>query len=126
MTAIFKSFIPGRPVSKKNTKKVVRRYGRVLVIYSRQFLAWESVALPVLKRDFAGRQTIDKALEINLVFHFKDKRREPDVSNLVEAPQDALTKAGVIIDDRIIQVVKASKVFDGTEGTDVELYLVGD
>ena len=66
-----------------------------------------------------------RKIEIKLVFHFKNHQHEADVSNLVEAPQDALTKAGVIIDDKIIQVVSATKVFDGTEGTDIELYAVG-
>jgi len=122
---LFKIFIPGRPPSKKNTKKVVRRHGHTLVIYSKKFREWEALALPLLRRAQAGKKTIDQPLEISLRFHFKNHAAEADVSNLVEAPQDALTKAGVISDDKIIQVVRAEKIFDGTEGTDIELYEVG-
>lgn len=121
---LYKCFIPGRCPSKKNTKKVVRKYGRTLVIYSQVFKAWEQTALVYLKQSFLGREMIDQPLEIKLVFHFMNHRHEADVSNLVEAPQDALTKAGVIKDDKIIQVVRAQKVFLGREGTELELYAV--
>jgi Holliday junction resolvase RusA-like endonuclease len=124
MGLLFKCFIPGRPVSKKNTKKFVRRHGHVMVIYSKKFKDWESTAIPYIRQAFVGKQTIACHLEIRLVFHFKNHAHEADVSNLTEAPQDALEKALVIQNDRLIQRVIAEKVFDNTEGTDVELYAI--
>ena len=123
---MFECWIPGRPPSKKNTKKVVRRYGRTTVIYSKQFREWEQNALVYLKQAAIGYEVIDCPLEIKLIFHFRNHKNEADVSNLVEAPQDALTKAGVITDDKIIQVVHAQKVFEGREGISIELYSIDE
>lgn len=111
---LFSAFIPGRPPSKKNTKKFFR--GRV--IYSKQFREWEKIALTILKPE----KMIDEAINAKFTFHFKNRQAEADVSNLIEAPQDALQKANVISDDRLIHVVIGKKVFDGTEGTKIELF----
>lgn len=123
---LFEVFIPGRPPSKKNTKKVVRRHGQTFVIYSPQFKEWEKDALLILKKSYTDLNPIDQPLIIHLVFTFENKRSEADVSNLIEAPQDALTKAGVISDDRIIQVVQAKKEFAKTAGTLIQLWSIED
>jgi Holliday junction resolvase RusA-like endonuclease len=68
-----------------------------------------------------GREMISEPLEIKLVFQFVNRSAEADVSNLVEAPQDVLKKAGVISDDRIIQVVHARKEFGTGPGMTIEL-----
>ena len=121
---LYKIFIPGRPPSKKNTKKVIRRHGRTFVLYSKPFREWEETALAYLKGSVVLKEPLSCPLEIKLVFQFNDRRREADVSNLVEAPQDALTKAGVITDDKIIQVVHARKEFGKEAGTFIELYSI--
>jgi Holliday junction resolvase RusA-like endonuclease len=122
---LFECFVHGRPPSKKNTKKVIRKYGKTIVLYSERFREWESHALVYLRQAFVGRETIEEPLEIKLVFYFRNRQQEADVSNLVEAPQDALEKAGIIKNDRLIQVVHARKVFDKfKEGMQIELYRV--
>ena len=121
---VFSIEIPGRPISKKNTKKVVRRYGVSRVIYSPQFREWEKQALIYLKHRAQIFSTIDYHLMAKFVFNFKDHRSEADVSNLIEAPQDALEKAGVIKNDRLIQMVHARKEFGKKESTLIELYRI--
>lgn len=120
-TPLFSIEIPGRPVIKKNTKKVIRRYGQTRVIYSKLFLEWEKNALFIIKQAWR-KPAIDVPLEIKLHFFFEDRRSEADVSNLCEAPQDVLQKAEVIKDDRLIQIVSAQKSFHETARTKIELF----
>lgn len=123
-TPVFRCEIPGRPVSKKNTKKVVRRHGLSMVIYSPQFKVWEKTALLILKQFVnKGHQLLNCNLEAHFVFRFVNHRSEADVSNLIEAPQDALEKACIIQNDRLIQKVIARKEFGFLEdSTLIELY----
>jgi len=117
---IYQGQVSGRCPSKKNTKKVVRRYGRTMVIYSAQFREWETRALVELRQTWNGK-TIDQPLEAVFRFYFKNRQAESDLSNVIEAPQDALTKAGVIIDDKIIQVIHATKIFGHEPRVEIEL-----
>lgn len=111
---LFHCVIPGRCYVKKNTKRVYGSGRRKRVVYSEQFQFWEKVAeLTLLK---ARSATITEPVELCITFHFKTHRAEPDVSNLVEGPQDVLEKVGIIKNDKIIQRVVAEKLF----GTDYE------
>jgi Holliday junction resolvase RusA-like endonuclease len=124
---VFSCEIPGRPISKKNTKKVVKRHGLSLVIYSPQFRQWERDALLILKRLAQGRELLTCKLEAHFVFKFVNHRSEADVSNLIEAPQDALEKACIIKNDRLIHVVRARKEFGFLQdSTVIELYKLED
>lgn len=123
---VFKAEVPGRPPSKKNTKKVFKRHGHTVVVYSQAFKLWEKVALLCLAQAKVGKPKITKPLAAKFIFHFKNRHAEADVSNLIEAPQDALTKAQVISDDKIIHIVQGEKIFDGTEKTIIELFDISE
>lgn len=121
---VFECTIPGRCPIKKNAMKVVRNHGRVNVIYTHLFREWEKTAILYLKSSFRGREVIDMPLEARFTFKFLNHKWEPDVSNLVDSPQDALKKAGIISDDKIIQVLQANKEFGQGEETTVRLYTI--
>lgn len=121
-TPIFFIVFPGRPVVKKNTKKVYRKHGRVMIVYSQRFKEWESRALDQIAKEWVGKETIDVPLEARFVFCFENHQGEADVSNLCEAPQDVLEKAKVIRNDKLIQIVNARKEFGVEPKTMVELY----
>lgn len=74
------------------------------------FRNWEKTALIYLKQSFKGRETLDQPLYIKLDFYFPN-RKAGDLSNYIEGPNDALTTARVIKDDRLIQVIEARKHF---------------
>lgn len=113
---LFEVTIPGRPIVKKNTKK----FGRGKVYYSPQYMAWEEqallyLALALKSPKFIERFPIKYPVKVQYVFTFKNKICG-DVSNYIEGPQDALVKAGILKDDRLIQFLKAEKkVKEGQE-----------
>ena len=54
---------------------------------------------------------IKEPIQITYKFYCKTKRKV-DLSNLIEAPQDALVKAEIISDDNIIKRIIAEKFYD--------------
>lgn len=115
---LFSATILGRPIVKKNT---ARRYRRI-VCYSPKFIQWEKQALLQLGKLRKINPLIDFPIEARFRFYFTNKMAEPDVSNLIEGPQDLLKKAGIISDDRIIQRVTGEKYFGQEARTEIEIY----
>lgn len=118
----FSCTIPTRCPSKKNTQKVVRKHGRTFVLYTKQFREWEALALATLKQAWSGRDAFTEPMEARFRFYFKNHQHEADLSNIVEAPQDALQKAGVIKDDKLIWIARLEKFFGEEPRVEIELY----
>lgn len=112
---LFECEIPGRPIVKKNTRV---KYN----VYSQKFRIWERNALILIRQRFKGFEMITTPIAAQFDFYFKNKAGEPDISNLCEAPCDLLTKAGIIIDDKIITLMTARKWFGNDPGTVIRLW----
>jgi len=100
--------LPGRPVSQKNSKRLLRAGdGRIIVANTEAVLAWREQAAYVLR---------SQALRQNLLRTLGDKKHSVqvgikarlavaqriDVDNLACAPLDALKDAQVITDDKFV------------------------
>src|SRR5690349_22948794 len=123
---LFKCTIPGRVAIKKNSKRIMRngRTGRVWIGSSERHEAWTRTAVLYIAQARKGASTISEPLEARLNFYFKNHHAEPDTSNCIEAPQDALKKAGVISDDKIIKRVIAEKFFGEEPRCEIELRVI--
>jgi Holliday junction resolvase RusA-like endonuclease len=121
--AQFSAEIPGRPYVKKNTKRVFGSGAKKRVVYSPEFLRWQTMALFALKQTLAGQGSILRGeLHASYIFYFKNRSGEADVSNLIEGIQDCLQTASVIENDKQIMSLDAQKIFNGLEKTVVKLY----
>lgn len=120
---LFQFTIPGRPSVKKNNKRIFSRGRFKKVLNSLKYEAWERDAILHFKKhgpkDF---KKIDQTLEAKFYFYFENKMAEADTSNLIEGPQDLLTKLGVIKDDKLIKRLTAEKFFYDSPRTLIELY----
>lgn len=120
---IFEATIPGRPVVKKNTQRIVRHGGKTFAVYSKLFSAYRTRALFEFKQArVALGLTLAGELHASYTFHFKNRQGEADVSNLIEAPQDCLAESLIIQNDKQIMSLDAQKIYDGTEKSVVRLY----
>lgn len=104
---------------KKNNKAIAfnRKTGRSFIKSSPKAIAGESYLtyhLSLLKRQFKQAFPITEPISVSFIFHYKkNKNGKPtkqvaDLSNLIQGPEDALQKAGVILNDKQIES------FDGT------------
>lgn len=121
--------IPGRCRIKKNGKRIfsqARRSGpgRITVLNSKQFTEWENKAIWCLRKQWGRTSPIDFPIEAHFEFHFENRQAEPDTSNCVEGPQDAMQSAGIITNDKIIKRLVAEKFFGGEAKTVIKLYSI--
>ena len=102
--------IPLNPISKKNSQQIFtnRMTGRPFITPSQQFKDYENAALWYIPKRFK----IDYSVNVQCIFYMKT-RRKVDLTNLLEAVDDIMVKAGLLADDNftIIQSHDGSRVF---------------
>ena len=98
------------PITKKNSQQIVfnKSTGKPFIIPSKQYKEYEKNALWFIPKNIY----IAKPVNIKCLFYMPTKRR-CDLTNLLEAIDDILVKAGLLEDDNylIIQSHDGSRVF---------------
>jgi Holliday junction resolvase RusA-like endonuclease len=118
---LFVCSIPGRPIVKKNTQRVVG-FGRAKrVIYSPRYRAWECGAIAACKRSISTALLCDPLTAV-FRFYFANRQSLPDTSNLIEGIQDVLKKSQVIEDDGLIHRILAERFVGSEPRIEVELH----
>lgn len=92
---VYDLILSGNPVIKKNSKSFNAKMKMSLP--NPNYAAYEEYNLAYLDKTFSGG-TIDFPV-LFVCFFYKDSKRATDISNLYEAPQDVLVRAGVLQDD---------------------------
>lgn len=108
------------PRTKKNSQQLFVRNGRVMAIPSKLYREYEKDCLKVIPKTY--RKEIDYPVNIKAIFYTQTKRRI-DLTNLLEALDDMLVKANVIIDDcrDIIASHDGSMVFHDKDNPRIEV-----
>lgn len=97
----------GAPRSKKNSQRIVRVRGRVLIVQSKSYVAYERACLWQLRATWQ-RPPIDGWVGCAAIF-YRD-RDVGDLNNYTAALADILEKAGVLVNDRLIRSWDGSRV----------------
>lgn len=102
--------VPLTPISKKNSQQILtnRATGKPFVMPSPQYKQYERAALWYVPRN----KHIDFPVNVECLFYMPT-RRKVDLTNLLEAIDDIMVKAGLLADDNftIIQSHDGSRVF---------------
>lgn len=104
--------IPVRPATKKNSGQIVMRGKYPVLLPSKQYLAFEKECLPYLNHVKQAAGVINYPVNIECLF-FTETKRKIDLTNLLNAIDDAMVKSGLILDDNrdIIAAHDGSRVF---------------
>lgn len=97
----------GKPITKKNSMRIISCGGRPRLIQSKAYLQYEQDCL----RQITGlmRKNIGVPMIVSCMYWLKDKRI-PDLLNLLQATADILEKAEVINNDKDIQSFDGSRI----------------
>ncbi len=108
------------PRTKKNSQQVFVRNGRIINIPSKLYQQFEKECLKVISGKY--KKKIDYPVNIKAVF-YTETRRRIDLTNLLEALDDMLVKAEVILDDNrdIIASHDGSRVYWDKENPRIEV-----
>ncbi len=116
--------LPIKPVTKKNSGQIITnpRTGRPFLIPSTQYKHFEKECLPYLYRVKQQTGVVDYPVNIQCIFYM-DARRKVDLSNLLNAVDDAMVKSGLILDDNrdIIAGHDGSRVYHDNINPRIEL-----
>jgi Holliday junction resolvase RusA-like endonuclease len=123
--------ILGRPVTKKNSQRLVRAGGRPMVLQSRQYLAWEGPAVAQLQAEHQSAKRWGNGLAPGLesmprslrALVYRD-RNVGDLGNYLAAICDVLERAGVVENDRLIQSFDGSRLLIDRKNPRVEIELM--
>jgi len=117
----FKFMIDGQPMSKKRNYKIIKIGRHYTLGLPTKYKHWEKSARDQLwaqrmtyQSSMTGVMKIRSDVEVTFEFFLKDKRRY-DLSNLIQGPEDALVKAGILDDDSLIQSVDGSRKHRGCD-----------
>lgn len=109
--------IPVHPVSKKNSQQIITlktKYGksRNIIIPSKKYKEFEAECMPFLHQVKTQAGVIDFPVNMAVSFYVS-KKLKYDLTNLLEAVDDAAVKSGLIADDNrdIIAGHDGSRVF---------------
>lgn len=119
---MIKFTIPLAPISKKNSQQILvnKKTGRPFIMPSKKFKEYEQAALWFIPKNIY----INAPVNIQCLFYMPTKRK-CDLTNLLEAVDDVMVKAGLLSDDNytIIQSHDGSRVFVDKENPRTEVYI---
>lgn len=91
--------INAAPVTKKNSQRIVVIKGRPMILPSKQYADYEKVAVRQIRAQIGdGFEALDGCYNVKCLFYMATKRKT-DLTNLLEAADDVLVRAGVLSDD---------------------------
>ena len=111
------------PHSKKNSSQICTlKNGKTILLPSKLYKQFEKECLSLISKDL--KVNIDKPVNIKAHFYCKT-RRKIDLTNLLEALDDMLVKAGVLEDDNrnIIAAHDGSRVYWDKEHPRIEIWI---
>lgn len=114
--------IPLDPISKKNSQQILinKATGKPFIMPSRKYKQYESAALWYVPK----RLNINTRCNVKVLFYMST-RRKCDLTNLLEAIDDIMVKAGLLADDdyTIIESHDGSRVLYDKENPRTEVFI---
>ena len=123
--SMIKFTIPLPPISKKNSQRIMmnRQTGKPFISPSKQYKDYESAAMwfiPKLRQP----NPINQPVNIKCLFYMPTKRK-CDLTNLLEAIDDVMVKAGLLEDDNytVIESHDGSRVLYDKDNPRTDVFI---
>lgn len=115
--------IPLNPISKKNSQQILvnRGTGKPFVMPSKKYKEYETAAMYFIPRQ---KSAIDYPVNVKCLFYM-ETRRKCDLTNMLEAVDDIMVKAGLLEDDNytVIESHDGSRVLYDKKNPRTEVYI---
>lgn len=97
--------IEGKTPSKKNSRNLFVRNGRIVNVPSKLYKEWHEHAVLQLKSQFKNLQIAEYPIAIDVIIYYGTKHRH-DLDNALGSIMDTLVDAQIIIDDDIEHIAQ--------------------
>lgn len=119
---MIKFTIPLAPISKKNSQQILTnpKTGRPFIMPSKKYKEYEQAALWFIPKG----KTVESPVNVQCLFYMPTKRK-CDLTNLLEAIDDVLVKAGLLADDNytVVAAHDGSRVYYDKDNPRTEVYI---
>ena len=119
---MLKFVIPLQPISKKNSQQIFlnQKTGKPFIAPSKKYKEYEAMAAWFIPRN----KYIDQPCNDKCLFFMKN-RQKCDLTNMLEAIDDVMVRAGLLVDDNytIIQSHDGSRIMHDKENPRTEVYI---
>lgn len=118
--------IPGNPIPKKTSQRIVGKGKFKRILQSERFLKYDKHAKDHIKRSYPQLlKKTDAAIEVR-IHYYRETKHRVDMTNLQEGTDDILTEVGVIKDDnsKIIKSHDGSRVYFDKENPRTEIWIL--
>ena len=119
---MIKFVIPLQPISKKNSQQIFlnSKTGKPFIAPSKKYKEYETAAAWFIPRNIY----IDKPVNVKCLFYMKN-RQKCDLTNMLEAIDDVMVRAGLLADDNytIVQAHDGSRILHDKEKPRTEVYI---
>ena len=106
--------IPVKPRTKKNSSSFVTlKNGRTILLPSKPYREFEKEVVNFVEFNYGNLEPIDKPINLKCIF-YREANRKADLVGYLQAIQDALVKAGLLLDDNF-------NIVASTDGSRVDL-----
>ena len=106
--------IPVKPRTKKNSSSFVTlKNGRTILLPSKPYREFEKEVVDFVEFNYGNLEPIDKPINLKCIF-YREANRKADLVGYLQAIQDALVKAGLLLDDNF-------NIVASTDGSRVDL-----
>ena len=117
--------VPLAPISKKNSQQILtnKATGRPFIMPSKKYKDYEKAASKYIPR-LRQPTPIDQPVNIKCLFYMPTRRRV-DLTNLLEAIDDVMVKAGLLEDDNytVIESHDGSRVLYDKDNPRTEVFI---
>ena len=116
--------IKGKTPSKKNSRNIFVRNGRIVNVPSKLYKEWHDHAMIQLQQQFNNYQVSDYPIAINVLVYYGTKHRH-DLDNALSSIMDVLVDAQIIVDDDVEHISQITVQHGGLDKEDprTEIYL---
>lgn len=117
-----KIILYGKPITKKNSGRIITNGKRPFLLPSKQFVNYEKDC----KRQITGKYRVGIDYPVNLkALYYMPTRHRVDLTNLLNATNDILVDCNVLEDDnsRIVVSHDGSRVLYDKENPRTEIYI---
>jgi Holliday junction resolvase RusA-like endonuclease len=121
---LYTATIHGQPITKKNSQRIVTIHNKPRIIPSKAYKDYEYAASVELGITQRLGYTINEPVNVQCTYYMGTKRKA-DLTNLLEATDDVLVRAGILYDDNygVIQSHDGSRVLIDRENPRVEIVI---
>lgn len=92
--------VVGRTPSKKNSRNIFVRSGRIVNVPSKLYKEWHEHAIIQLRQQFAGYKIAGYPIAVDVVIYYATQHRH-DLDNALGSIMDSLVDAQIIEDDDV-------------------------